>query len=221
MDKVLVYEHNPTYWKKEYNSVFNFLSQNHPLLWLGQSPAYVPAVVSTLLPLLVTIATHIIDGSVSNSDVVCGDGNFMAIMLDHSGFTVLGRDCNSPVLKHRILNSSLPSYDNFFNYTLRSRYCWMFICYVYLCLSQEAPDHISYLKLWLDYWELLADLKLGCTACKLSKQVHRQVFKKFLSGPPTHRLNLFLPDLQWSWRWQNLDQNWLKIANWLHKMFPE
>ncbi len=28
--------------------------------------------------------------------------------------------------------------------------------------------------------------------------------------------NIFSLDLRWSQRWQNLDQNWLELANWLH-----
>ncbi len=38
--------------------------------------------------------------------------------------------------------------------------------------------------------------------------------------PPTCRPKTFSPDLHWSQAWPNLDQNWLKLAIWLHRIIP-
>ncbi len=54
-----------------------------------------------------------------------------------------------------------------------------------------------------------------------SKSVPDKQAWKACQYPPAYRLNLFSSGLHWSQGWQNLDQNWLKLANWLRRMIPD
>ncbi len=60
---------------------------------------------------------------------------------------------------------------------------------------------------------------LKCTEISCNRSIGTPV-PEWQRPTPLMQRNIFSLDLHWSQRWQNLDQNWLKLANWLCSHIP-
>ncbi len=100
----------------------------------------------------------------------------------------------------------------------RNVVCWWFgEVRAIICVIPTGCSGDKY-RISINTGIILAERLEGTQIHKQSKSVLDKQSRKACQDSPAYRLNLFSSDLHWSKGWQNLDQNWLKLADWLRKI---
>ncbi len=97
----------------------------------------------------------------------------------------------------------------------------LFVCVVntgYMWCNEPVNSTCLHIQEWDWPYMILAKM---CRKKPLAIIAFARLFLNSKDPQPPMQRSIFSHDLHWSQRWQNLDHNWIKLANWLRSYIPD